>query len=179
MREVPISAENSPPQGGGVGGGGNADRLVAQHFLFRAGQVACGAKFRSDFLQDTLCVFQDVDIPETDYAISKSFDFARADLIFDRIRVLAPINLDNQLPFSAHEIDDVIPDRMLASKADTELASSQALPKMRLCQGRLTSQLARGRCQSLSRQRSSPIPQPLPSREGEHTSEIEINAQTH
>ena len=62
---------------------------------------------------------------------------------FDVLRVLTSIQLNDNHPFKADEIKDVVAERVLASKfAVVELSPAQALPKQALGAGRTVAQVA-------------------------------------
>ena len=81
--------------------------------------VRCGADGRQDCFQDAVEVVSHVIVPETQHAPAMLLKPSCAiDIILGDRAVLTTIELDDQRSFLADEIDDVPPDRDLASELE-------------------------------------------------------------
>src|SRR5579864_2403791 len=73
---------------------------------------------RSDFLQDAFEVGEDLAIPDTNYPISESRKTGIAVAIGWVVGMLAAAHLNDQMLLTAHEVDEIWPDRLLAREFD-------------------------------------------------------------
>jgi hypothetical protein len=95
-------------------------------------------------MQNALGIGEDVIVPEAEHAIAALLEPARARLTL--IRMLSAIDLNDELRLGAKEIDDIRPNRVLATEAETfELLSPQTRPQPDLRIRRRQAQYARKR----------------------------------
>jgi hypothetical protein len=124
-----------------------------------------------DMLHGPICILERVVVPDSDDAKTLGFEPSRALSImrcYDRM--LAAIDLDDQLPFEADEIYDVSPNRSLPPELQSlELSKAKAGPETALCVCQLLPELSRdrhahrGKLRSVGKRRH-PHPGPPPSR---------------
>ena len=98
-----------------------------------AGEGLSSIDYPRDLLHNALDVAQHIIVPEPQHRESQRFQPRGARIIpRDGVQVLRAIDFDDQLPLEAHEIDDVIPDRLLAPEFQaTESRGAQMPPQAR------------------------------------------------
>ena len=69
--------------------------------------------------QDTFHIVQNIIVPEAQHRVVTLPQPLISQQIMIVVRVLATINLDDQAPFSANEIDNIPPDGFLANEFAT------------------------------------------------------------
>ncbi len=81
------------------------------------GWVCSRRQFTQDQFEHAVHFGKHLVVPESQHLEAGVLEESRTDLVHcDRLRVLAAIEFDDKFSIQAHEIDDVIAERVLASK---------------------------------------------------------------
>jgi hypothetical protein len=91
-------------------------------------------EFGQKRFEDPVQIFDDVVIPDADYAITEGAQPAVTLPVFAAFRVLAAVELDYQAPLAADKVHVAAIDGLLAAKFEaTELSSANACPQRQFC----------------------------------------------
>ena len=103
-------------------------------------------QFLPNSLHDSFEILHHVRVPESNHAIAISCQFASAELVAPRIRMLAPVEFDHELSRHTCEVGNALSDRMLSSESPRQSILPERVPQTPLDLGRFTAQSARVDC---------------------------------
>jgi hypothetical protein len=91
-------------------------------------------EFGQERLENTVQILDDIVVPDPDYTITESAQLLVTLAVFERFRVLAAVEFNNQAPLATDKIDVVITDWLLTDEFEAaELPSANACPQRKFC----------------------------------------------
>jgi len=91
-------------------------------------------EFRQQRLENAIEILDHIIVPDTDHPITERAKGAIAVPVVAAFRVLAAVELDNQAPLAANEVDEILTDGLLADEFEAaQLPAAKACPQRELC----------------------------------------------